>query len=249
MLLSKLILSPRTSEYEESLSDSSWTLLHLLSWQALTAATWHLVPRWRRMHVPTQRLSTPTLACALEFPLLCVCVNHYLRCLQHNGTSSEYGAFVIHGGGGGDGRWGGGGGGVTAAAKTQIWKRSSVGWEVGPTARDLTSKREWAAARRPPQTHAERPGPFQAIKGNGALIGDRTVSSSGGQAVNTPSPKTRSGQNKMGSRSEALVKVPSDTSRGQPVFRSFRCHWITSQSNDCWYICQYYSFFACLIEC
>ena len=29
--------------------------------------------------------------CALKLPLLCVCVNHYLRCSQHNGTSWEYG--------------------------------------------------------------------------------------------------------------------------------------------------------------
>lgn len=29
--------------------------------------------------------------CVLKLPLLCVCVNHYLRCSQHNGTSWEYG--------------------------------------------------------------------------------------------------------------------------------------------------------------
>ncbi len=35
--------------------------------------------------VSTSSLLTPTLL--LELPLLCVCVNHYLRCSQHNGTS------------------------------------------------------------------------------------------------------------------------------------------------------------------
>ena len=35
------------------------------------------------------RPATPRLAA--ELPLLCVCVNHYLRCSQHNGTSWEYG--------------------------------------------------------------------------------------------------------------------------------------------------------------
>lgn len=39
------------------------------------------------MHRP----STPTPAGLLQLLLLCVCVNHYLRCSQHNGTSWENG--------------------------------------------------------------------------------------------------------------------------------------------------------------
>lgn len=153
----------------------------------------------------------PTGLC-VAVPLLCVCVNHYLRCLQHNWTSWECGAFVIHGGGGGVGGGGGDGragerGGYYCCQNTDL-KWSGVGREVGPTARDLTSKRQWAAARRPPKTHAEQPKSFQAIKGDNTLIGDRAMTSPGGQAVNTPSSETMWGPNKvgsMGSRSEAIT--------------------------------------------
>lgn len=59
----------------------------------------------------------------------------------------------------------------------------------------------------------------------------------------------------MGSRSEARQRLRTRNFsqgsvghlEGQHVFCSFRCHSITSLSNDCWYICPCYTFFTCLI--
>ena len=80
--------------------------------------------------------------CALKLPLLCVCVNHYLRCSQHNGTSWEYGLCDA-----GErccqntglkerqSQRGGGGGAVRGGGKVSIESR-----EEGPTARNLLLK-------------------------------------------------------------------------------------------------------------
>lgn len=63
------------------------------------------------------RASTPTLPPPPLLPLLCVCVNHYLPCLQLNGTSWQCGLCDAGGGG--------------AAAKTRGWKRGWAGEASG----------------------------------------------------------------------------------------------------------------------
>ena len=72
----------------------------------------------------------------LKLPLLCVCVNHYLRCSQNNGTSWEYGLCDA---------------GERCCQNTELKERQSregeggrernrEGREEGPTARDLLLK-------------------------------------------------------------------------------------------------------------
>ena len=106
--------------------------------------------------------------CALKLPLLCVCVNHYLRCSQHNGTSWEYGLCDAGerccqntglkerqsqrgwggvGGGGGAAkkaglanRQGRGGGGGGGGEVGRGGKVSIESREEGPTARNLLLK-------------------------------------------------------------------------------------------------------------
>lgn len=90
ILLSKSTLAPSTNEVTQTLRIFC---LDFAPAPLLTGSdSGHLTPPASAAVTPSarpdaERLSTPTLACAPQLPLLCVCVNHYLRCLQHNGTS------------------------------------------------------------------------------------------------------------------------------------------------------------------